>query len=77
MKSLNPFSAGDRVYVEKSSITTMTNYAMNKDKFSCPCAWKKEYGIVTEIHGNYVHCKHEIDPHRDSVFFYKDLRLEE
>lgn len=71
------FAEGDRVYIERSSSTTMMHYAMNRGKFQCPCLWKREYGIVIKTHGNYVYCRHETEPHRVSAFFYKDVRLEE
>lgn len=68
------FAIGDRVFIEKSSASSMANYAMHKDQFECPCKWKKEIAVVYKIQNNYVHCKLENAPHRISAFIYRDLR---
>lgn len=71
------FAEGDRVYIDHASPTSMAYYAQNRNKFQCPCLWKREYGIVLHSHGNFIFCKHATEPHRISAFYYQDLRLEE
>jgi len=71
------FAEGDRVFIERSSAATMAHFALNRGKFECPCKWKRVIGIVTDVKGNYVYCKHEESPNRISAFLYKDLRLVE
>jgi hypothetical protein len=64
---------GDKVYVERSSVKSMVYYGEHKREFGCPCKWRKQYGIVTRFHGNYVHVYEVDNPTNITAFHQLDL----